>query len=259
MLLVDVQLWGSSGRSRSVSEPSPVLGVRWWLLRPKTCGIGIGIGGGGGGRRGWRGALSREEMAAGVACRGCGLAMRDGLGEWRTGAEWAAADQAAFDVASADFDRRHGECAAGRWSLAGSRTWHCRACCPPPPLSIRQVEELGRLVASIKTTAADMDNWELLLTCGHRLVRSQHRENQSWPWRVVDCPQCSSRHGVVTAERTGPVIAAAQWQRLTADLTEARALLERRRRGVAQAEQRVRDLTEEIEQFTRKSSAERRE
>ncbi|MGE0307165.1 MAG: hypothetical protein AB7Q27_15560 [Acidimicrobiia bacterium] len=76
--------------------------------------------------------LTREELEAGEACRGCGLPGMDRLGDWPRPKDRTPEQQAAYDAAEADFRDRHPDCRSHRWSMSGSRSTHCGSCCPPP-------------------------------------------------------------------------------------------------------------------------------
>jgi hypothetical protein len=76
--------------------------------------------------------LSREELEAGVPCRGCGLPIIDGLGDRPPLLKLTEAERAEFDTADADYLARHRSCHSHRWSMSGSRTQHCGTAVPRP-------------------------------------------------------------------------------------------------------------------------------
>lgn len=76
--------------------------------------------------------LTRKELEAGVACRGCGLPIVDRLGSWPAHSQLTPEERVEYDAAAADYRARHGDCHAHRWTMSGSRTQHCGFCCPPP-------------------------------------------------------------------------------------------------------------------------------
>ena len=90
--------------------------------------------------------LTRAELEAGVHCRGCGLPILDGLEPWPPLLKMTEAENRQHKVAEADFKQRHPACGSHRWSMEGSRTAHCGFCCPPPPLSDRQIREIRALL-----------------------------------------------------------------------------------------------------------------
>ena len=109
--------------------------------------------------------LTRAELEAGVHCRGCGLPIIDGLGDEPPLMKMSGEEREAHDTAEADFKRCHPECRALRWSVSGSRTTHCGFCCPPPPLSDKQIEAIAAILTSAsRPEPAELDTWRLALT-----------------------------------------------------------------------------------------------
>jgi hypothetical protein len=146
--------------------------------------------------------LSRGELEARVPCRGCGQSIIDGLGKWPPLMKLDDEQKRDYETADAAFKSRHLECHASRWSMAGSRTTHCSFCCPPPPLSEGQIQQINAiLTSSHPPDPADLDAWTLTLTCDHVVEKSQHRSNRTWSRSVEECPTCDYTRGVVTAER----------------------------------------------------------
>jgi hypothetical protein len=76
--------------------------------------------------------LSRAELEAGEHCRGCGLPILDGLGDWYPLNQLTPEQRAEYEQANAAFRERHRDCRSHRWSLSGHRTEHCGYCCPAP-------------------------------------------------------------------------------------------------------------------------------
>lgn len=74
--------------------------------------------------------LTRDEMEAGVPCRGCGQPIIDGLGDWPPLMKLTEQEKREYDAAQADFAARHKDCRGYRWSMSGSRALHCGYCCP---------------------------------------------------------------------------------------------------------------------------------
>jgi hypothetical protein len=104
-------------------------------------------------RRDWeeRGLrLTYEELVAREPCRGCGVAILDGLEPFPGTGYLTPEQRVEYDAREAAYRERHGECRAHRWSMGGSRQLHCGFCCPPPPLSPRQIGDLTRLMAGWK-------------------------------------------------------------------------------------------------------------
>ena len=187
--------------------------------------------------------LSFDELRAGVACRGCGEPVVDGRGSWPPLMKLTGDERAAYDEAEAQFRQRHTDYRSGRWSMSGSRSWHCGFCCPPPPPSPKQIEQISRILSSTARDVRELDRWELTLTCDHTVALSQHRDHRSWSMSVVDCPECGIRRGVFRSVHVGPVPDAAERERLESDLAAARSAVDRHRRALARAEQRVAELT----------------
>ncbi len=148
--------------------------------------------------------LTREELEAGEACRGCGLPVMDRLGDWPWSKDRTPEVQFAYDAAEADFRARHPDCHAGRWSLSGSRSVHCFNCCPPHPMSQSQIDHIAAILRGHKPNPAELDTWRLTPTCEHTVDRTAHQSNQSWTCRVVECPTCGRHRGVVEAEKLEP-------------------------------------------------------
>lgn len=145
--------------------------------------------------------LTREELEAGVACRGCGFPIVDRLGSWPALSQLTPEERMEHDAADADYKARHGNCHAHRWTMSGSWMQHCGFCCPPPPLSREQIESVSRLLSSSeRRNLRELASWRLTLTCGHPVDRLQHRSHRSWTTRVVECPECARHRGVVESE-----------------------------------------------------------
>lgn len=145
--------------------------------------------------------LTREQLEAGDPCRGCGLPIIDGLGDWPWPQERTPEQQAAHDAAEVEYRTRHADCHSHRWSLSGSRSVHCGWCCPPHPPSQNQIDHLAAILTGHKPDPSELDSWRLTLTCGHTVDRPLHRSNQRWTAAVVPCSTCASHRGVVESER----------------------------------------------------------
>jgi hypothetical protein len=194
--------------------------------------------------------LSRTEMEAGEPCRGCGEPLLDGLGNWPPLMQMTPAQQSEYEQADVLFRERHRECRSHRWSMNGHRATHCGYCCPPPPLSERQIEQISRIFSSAKTEKKDLDGWNLTLTCDHVVPHTHHRDHDRYTTRVVDCPPCGSRRGVVRAQRVGPADdpgGRIQKERQTAELQSAKAKLERQRKDIAATELRIGEVAKQLE------------
>lgn len=202
--------------------------------------------------------LSWAEYVAGEPCRGCGLPMTDELGSWPPLLQLSEAEKLEYEEANQKFRERHTDCRDARWTVGGSRVTHCCFCCPPPPMGPKQVEKLARLFASWPSREErkkDLDRWDLTLRCDHVVPYIQHRENTRVSARVVDCPECGERRGVVSSERVGPAYrddgtirerAAADRERLARELAAAEAKLTRQQKNAAATQQRIAELQEEL-------------
>lgn len=79
---------------------------------------------------------------------------------------------------------------------------HCGYCCPPPPLSEKQLEDISRIMSGWKKPdPRELATWELSLTCDHSVQRQIHKSNTYWSPSVVDCPECGEARGVVESTR----------------------------------------------------------
>jgi len=199
--------------------------------------------------------MSRAEMEAGEPCRGCGQPLLDGMGGWPPLLQLTPEQRAEYDRADTAFRERHADCRAGRWSLSGHRTTHCFYCCPPPPMSTRQIEKLEQIFSSVhphaRVPTADLDAWDLALTCDHVVRRTQHRDRDRYGIAVTDCPACGRRRGVVTARRVGPAedkSGRVARDRLAAELAEARVKLDKHRKAIKATEHRIADLTRKLKE-----------
>jgi hypothetical protein len=203
-------------------------------------------------RQEWRrdGAyLSRAELEAGESCRGCGESLLDRLGSWPPLMQLTSAEKGDHDRTEAFYRQRHGECRSHRWSISGHRATHCGYCCPPPPMSKRQIDEVRRLLSSGKADKKDLDDWDLTLTCDHVVRRSQHRDHEGCTTRVAGCPACGLHRGVVHAQRVGPTDdpeGRVHKERLATELQSATAKLERQRKAISATEDRLAELTKQL-------------
>jgi len=153
-----------------------------------------------------------------------------------------AQEREAHQAAEADFQHRHAECHAMRWSVAGSRTTHCGFCCPPPPLSEKQIEAILSIFASADhPNPAELDTWRLTLTCGHVTDKTQHSSNTYWSASTTHCSTCGQTRGIVTSEKLPPSPArhAAEHRHLAMKLDEARREHERHQKKADAARRRI--------------------
>jgi hypothetical protein len=194
--------------------------------------------------------MSRAELEAGEPCRGCGQPLLDGLGSWPPLSRLTPGQQAEHDRMDALFRGRHGACRSHRWSLSGHRAIHCGYCCPLPPMSDRQIDEISRILSFSPVSPQDQDAWGLTLTCAHVVRRTQHREHDRYSLAVTDCAVCGARRGVVTARPAGPADdpdGLVARERLAAELAAARAKLDRQRKAIQKTECSVAELTRKLQ------------
>lgn len=93
---------------------------------------------------------------------------------------------------SPTYKSRHGDCRAGRHGVSGSLTTHCTKCCPVPPMSPQQVENIASIFAR-KTPDHELMLWRLRLYCGHVTERKSHRTHKTVHNAFtgsVSCPDC---------------------------------------------------------------------
>jgi len=191
---------------------------------------------------------TRAEINAGAGCRGCGLPVADRLGSWPPLLKLDAEQREQYDLAEADFKRRHPDCRSHRWTLQGSRAQHCGYCCPPPPLSEEQVAAIREIFSSSKPDPSELDTWLLTLTCDHVVEAIQHRSNTSWYRSVTHCPACQQVRGIISSVELPPDGArlVAEKRNLQESLTRARVEEERLRKRAGKARQRVNLLEEQL-------------
>jgi len=145
--------------------------------------------------------LTRDQAAAGEACRGCGLPVIDNLGSWPALMHLTEGQRLDHDAAEARFRELHPDCHAYLWSMEGSRAMHCGLCCPPLPLSPTQIENISRIFKSVTRREEELDVWAIALTCGHRVEHEVHYTNRHWSGSTAHCTECGMTRGVVKSER----------------------------------------------------------
>lgn len=192
--------------------------------------------------------LTREELLAGVPCRGCGLAIIDGLGDRPGLMKMTEDERAEYEASEADFAVRHPDCRAARWSMSGSRTTHCSFCCPPPPLSEEQIESISTILKYSGVDPAELDTWRLDLTCEHVVDKAQHNTNTYWSCSTVFCGECSQIRGIVISVKLppGPVRRTAESRRLAAQIQAALEEQEKHQKKADSARRRLAELENEL-------------
>jgi hypothetical protein len=135
--------------------------------------------------------MTRAEIEAGEPCRRCGQPLLDGLGDSGPLNNLTPDQRAEYDRAEELYRERHRDCRSHRWSLGGHRALHCGYCCPMPPLSVEQAVRVAQILSSVPTRPEDLDDWDLVLTCGHTVRRTRHRDHgERHYWRVTECAAC---------------------------------------------------------------------
>lgn len=202
--------------------------------------------------------LSWAEYEAGEPCRGCGQPMRDDLGSWPPQMQMSEAQQEAYEEVERTFREQHPDCRAGRWRISGSHVAHCFACCPMAPLGPRQIDGLVRLLSPMPSgedNRKNLDAWDLTLRCDHVVTHIQHRQATYVSAKVVDCPDCNERRGVINSQRVGPAynddgspraLEAAVRDRLTHELSAAEAKLMRQQKAVAATQHRIAEISKQL-------------
>lgn len=148
-------------------------------------------------RREWAGddlQLPYEAYAAGEPCRACGRAL---LGEPALGTDEESL--ARIDADNAEFRVEHTACKMGVWRLENNRVEHCHLCCPFPPLSPAQRDELRQLLYPHSLHVDRSATWRVELTCQHVETLVGHAANYVEP--TVQCTECAVIRGVVKAVR----------------------------------------------------------
>ncbi|WP_206661129.1 transposase [Propioniciclava flava] len=138
--------------------------------------------------------LTHEAYAAGEPCRACGRAL---LGEPALGTDEESL--ALIDADNAEFRAEHTACNMGVWRLENNRVEHCHLCCPFPPLSPTQRDELRQLLYPPSLHIDRSATWRVELTCQHVETLVGHSPRYVEP--TVQCTECAVIRGVVKAVR----------------------------------------------------------
>ncbi|GAA0358184.1 hypothetical protein GCM10010151_54840 [Actinoallomurus spadix] len=137
--------------------------------------------------------LTWEAYVAGEPCPGCGLPYRDEEPWDSKGTMYFTEEERVrYDAEEARLKEAHGDCHAMRHSVSGSLTMHCGKCCPSPPLSPRQIEDLGRILGAPKQPH-ELMRWRLRLYCGHVVEKRSHYTHKTLHSAFTgstSCPEC---------------------------------------------------------------------
>jgi hypothetical protein len=192
--------------------------------------------------------LTREEARAGALCRGCGLPIVDNRGSWPPLMHLTGEERAEYDAAQAAYRVAHPDCGSYGWSISGSRARHCGLCCPPVPFSDETLEQVRRILESIpadRDRDRELDTWALLLTCEHRIERTQHYTHRHWSsGPTAHCPDCDLTRGIVSSER----ITTAATRARDAE-NRRKAAVDRARREVAKAEAQAKAARKKLDEL----------
>lgn len=138
--------------------------------------------------------LPYEAYAAGEPCRACGRAL---LGEPALGTDEESL--ALIDADNAEFRAEHAACNMGVWRVENKRVEHCHLCCPFPPLSPAQRDELRQLLYPPSLHIDLSATWCVELTCQHVETLAGHSPRYVEP--TVQCTECAVIRGVIKAVR----------------------------------------------------------
>ena len=89
--------------------------------------------------------LTWEEFNGGEPCRACGRGFLGGP-EWKPIMQRTPEEAAAIEGEEMAFRALHPDCPTPTWRYGGTGLTHCGQCCPRPPLSPRQTEEIARIL-----------------------------------------------------------------------------------------------------------------
>lgn len=93
----------------------------------------------------------------------------------------------------------HAACNMGVWRLENNRVEHCHLCCPFPPLSPAQRDELRQLLYPPSSHIDRSATWRVELTCQHVETLAGH--SPRYMESTVPCDECAVIRGVVKAVR----------------------------------------------------------
>ncbi|GLY85992.1 hypothetical protein Airi02_039210 [Actinoallomurus iriomotensis] len=148
--------------------------------------------------------LTWEEFVAGEDCRGCGKPLRRASSEpsWysKGTAFYSAQEQAAAAAEEAAFQEHHAICNAVRWSIQGRAGVHCGRCCPPPPLSPRQLRAVMKIASNVKTDGAQPPVSAPQAPAARRRPRRDSFDLQSLHIRLGD-PEAEIREAARTSAK----------------------------------------------------------
>ena len=194
--------------------------------------------------------LTWEQYAAGEPCPGCGRPYRDDEHwEFKGTMHFTDEERARYDDEDARYRQLHRECGGGRHSVSGSLTTHCTKCCPLPPMSPSQREEVDRILGK-RTPPQELMRWRLRLYCGHVVERTAHYTHKTIHNAFIgstSCPECGLGPATIVA---GEAIGLAAEPNSAPGQTTPSATPKRSGKPTkAELEAKVRELEAEVERL----------
>lgn len=190
--------------------------------------------------------LSWQAYVDGEPCPGCGMPYRDEE-PWvfRGTMHMSPAETERYEAEQAAFAARHPDCHSLRHSVSVSLTTHCGKCCPSPPLSPAQVEDLGRLLNRAPTPDHQLMRWRLRFFCGHVVEKRSHISHKAVHSAFMgssSCAECGLDPAtIIDAEPLGPVAQTPKPATAAAPRKPTRAQLEARVHELESELARLRD------------------
>lgn len=136
-------------------------------------------------------SLTYEEYRAGTPCPGCGRPYRDEEPwESRGTTSMTPTERTRYEAEQRQYKALHGSCGSHRHSVSGSLTTHCGRCCPPPPMSPSQIEQIARILGSHRPRHMLM-RWRLRLYCGHVVEKTAHYTHKTLHAAFTGSAKCA--------------------------------------------------------------------
>lgn len=101
-------------------------------------------------------------------------------------------ERARYEAEEARYRGDHPACGSHRHSVSGSLIMHCGKCCPAPPLSPEQCEDIERMLTP-PTPPQQLMKWRLRLYCGHVVEGTAHYTHKTLHAAFTghgSCPMC---------------------------------------------------------------------
>lgn len=155
-------------------------------------------------------SLTYEQYRAGQPCPGCGRPYVDAEPfESKGTMNFSDAERARYDAEEDLFKKAHPSCGSHRHSVSGSLTTHCGKCCPPPPLSPAQLDQLSTLLRA-PTPDHELMMWRLRLYCGHTVERRAHASHKTVHAAFTgstECAECGCEPAIIIDARAIGLVA----------------------------------------------------